>query len=714
MSVSADRFIFALSHVRPEGWQEFERLSSRFLVSDFPNLRTTASTSGDKGRDAELFTSDAFPKVLFQFSVQEKWSAKIAATLKTVSETFPDYDTVIFISSQQIGARGDEWRNKARNDGRNLDIRDRNWFVDRFELDTNRSKAAEDFSNYVADPILRSGVETSTSALHGQEARTALVYLEMQAKDENAAKGLTKSCFDALVRCVLRDTSSDSRMTRSDVHANVAKLLPQHTPKQLIDLVDSALKRLSKNVVKVTGKTDEFHISFEEMKATKEKVASLNNLLAAFNADIEDILRSDPDVQPEMISQYVALTRNVVEVYFYKLGEEFVQAVANGKDLKLNQDALNTVIHERIKGKLTPTRHLGDFIKKVATETLTSPSNSAKEYLRLLSTAYTLFAFLSEVPDVQKATKRLFEHATIWLDTSAVLPLVAEQALPEDSRPFTDMYLQLRKAGTNLVVTSGVLDEVVGHLNICKSYSRSTAWTGRTPYVIANYIVAGKPKAGFEIWSENFAGSHRPGDDVAEFLADIVGITREVPPDFSPLDQSVVNAVRDYWHEVHDRRRESGFNLYNHELATHDAENYLAALAQRKGARTTSAFGYTSWYLSLDNLAWKLKASIPADVSQKMGYAPMISLDFLIKYLGFGPRRDQVDTTGLGWSRIFTETILTEAPEDLSSIATQVRIANADKSERIIQRRIRDELDQQRMAMGEAQRQGLGNHSGGR
>lgn len=49
-------FELALERLRPSDWEHFEELSSAFLASDFPSLRTMASPSGDGGRDSELFS----------------------------------------------------------------------------------------------------------------------------------------------------------------------------------------------------------------------------------------------------------------------------------------------------------------------------------------------------------------------------------------------------------------------------------------------------------------------------------------------------------------------------------------------------------------------------------------------------------------------------------------------------------------------------------
>lgn len=95
------------------------------------------------------------------------------------------------------------------------------------------------------------------------------------------------------------------------------------------------------------------------------------------------------------------------------------------------------------------------------------------------------------------------------------------------------------------------------------------------------------------------------------------------------------------------------------------------------------------------------------EIRRKIKHAPVISLNFLMKYLAFGPRRDRIDTSGSGSARIFGASVYELIPVDLINVADAVRAKNVGVPERLIQRRIRDELDKHKMAAGAAQQAGL-------
>jgi hypothetical protein len=527
---------------------------------------------------------------------------------------------------------------------------------------------------------------------------------------EDASKGLTKSSFEALVKCALRGTSAERRKTTQEIRAFVHALLPQHTPAVLNPFVDAALTRLSRESVKRWNSDNTYHLSFKEEECTKDRIAGLAMLGNAFQEDVEEVLGREPSVKPV---QYLDLSRRIraiIESYFYKVGEEFAQCIVGNLPLPMHSETLwNCVLEHTLHGNIGNGRSWSQYLLGICKDILNTPSPSTNELLRLLYNSYTLFAFLSEVPDVQKATKRLFAHGSIWLDTSVLLPLLTEQAETEDMRPFTTMLVQLNRLGTKLRVTDGVLEEIERHINLCRMYVRKADWKGRVPYLASRYVLAGRPLSTLSSWLENFAGYQRPTQDIADFLHEVAGIEISAVPSFDRIRPDVQSAIRNYWQAIQDRRRggEDGFNIQAFRLAEHDIENFLAALAERRLSPGASVYGYSSWLLTIDSAAWSLISQVDADVRHEIGFSPVISLDFLFRYLSFGPIRDQVDTSGGGFTRIFTLEIIDSVPAELVRVADQVRQANTGRPERIIQRMIRDELDKQRALMGDVHKAGF-------
>ena len=204
--MSRERFSFALAHSKPSHWELFENLASAFLAAEFSALRTVATSSGDKGRDAELFSCDGKPTVMVQYSIAVDWNRKIKDTVKTIGKNFPDVRVLVYLTNKKIGATADDLRIKTRDEAELvLDIRDCEWFLDRHAIDPDREKVAEEFSKPIVDPLLADAqvITRNATVLSSDEEKCALLYLQLQWEDDTREKGLTKLCFDALVKACL-------------------------------------------------------------------------------------------------------------------------------------------------------------------------------------------------------------------------------------------------------------------------------------------------------------------------------------------------------------------------------------------------------------------------------------------------------------------------------------------------------------------------------
>lgn len=109
------RLQLALERLQPSDWQRFEKLASAFLASEFDALRTTATPSGDEGRDSELFAPAGEPKVLLQYSVSADWRNKIHRTVQRIQGTFPDALVLVFVRGLCMKAAHDAtFRQRSR------------------------------------------------------------------------------------------------------------------------------------------------------------------------------------------------------------------------------------------------------------------------------------------------------------------------------------------------------------------------------------------------------------------------------------------------------------------------------------------------------------------------------------------------------------------------------------------------------------------------
>lgn len=713
--MNENRLRLALETLGPANWERFEKFASEFLSTELPDLRTVASASGDEGRDAELFSSQGDTTQVLQYSVTKNWRDKIRRTASRLAETMPSIQVLIYVTNQVIGADGDDVRQALRREfNLYLDIRDRSYFLERYRKNVATEAAAESLAQDIVDPMLASqGVITNRpSVFEAYETNAAHVYLSLQLRDEIQEKGLTKLSFEALVRSVLVRTDSEHRMSREQVKKRVAQLLPADPVERVNQLTDSALTRLTKRAIRHWPKDDEFCLTHEETTRVSEYLAAQQlseaTLMVEITKAVSKVAPARGDA-PANIESAAARARRIMERCLHERAESFAYAVTVGNTSAFATDHLETVVlndlrsHPAQKGNAEANPA---WLETIISGLLANPGEATRSYLRDLADAYTVMAFLRQTPDVQSAVSKIFSHGEIWLDTSAVLPLLAEELIDDGPKQFQDIIRIAQGAGLTFNVTSGVVEELDRHVNRCLTCNRTNdGWGGRLPFLLEAYLQMGRNPGAFGEWTDQFRGTIRPVADIIEFLyerftirnADLDAAAAQADPDFR-------RAVEESWFRIHQSRREREGNfdpIAVGRLSRHDSENYVG-IVQRRTQEKPSPLGYSAWWLTFDRAALRIADRIQANFGiNPPPDSPVLSLDFLAQYLTLGPIRPKVSKIAArnvpiviepGLARFLTPELLKEA--------SNIREEMKDLPERVIRRRIRDHLDAARGQMG--------------
>lgn len=711
-NMTSNRFEFALEMVDGSDWRRFEKLASAFLVDEFPGLRTMASPGGDRGRDAEVFVLAGQSDTMFQYSVAEDWKGKIAATIATILRNHAGVQRLVYATSHQIGARADDLRSSAWNDHKiQLDMRDRSWFVERQDTSPARAEACDEFCTAIVDPILQQKqlVRTIATPLDREESKIALLQLALNSRDIETDRGLTKTCFEALVEAALHDTSAQELMSLEDIKAEVAAMVPSGAAGQVGDLVTSALTRLTVKHGPVKSRDGKYHLSYQASEEWKNQTV---DFLLDQQALEEDLfsgawgLASAPD-NDGLRTESIRL-RGVLEHVLMARGEAFAEVIGSGDPLQLT----TAEIVEEI-GRMQPNlRMTADDAAVALMRVLDGPSERTRRHLTRILDAYTLLAFLQQTPDVQKAFSRIFQEADIWLDTSAVLPLIAEKLLDDISdRTFTAMISAARESGMHFYVTDGVIEEVERHLNMCIARAKSPEWFGRTPFLFAAYILSGRSEAEFLDWISEIRGEARPLLDVEEYLKYEFGIDKHsLAADADSADVDLRSTVMEHWLEAHEARRQSGGTWLDdgtlRRMVAVDVENAVGVIQLRKRSGD-SPLGYTAWWLTLDKNAYSLRKRLREELSPRAPDSPVLSPDYLSQILRLGPLRKNLSPDARHALPLTTDrSRLDNIPPELIRIANEVRAQCAGYSEHRIRREVRDALDKAR-AVGVGQKVGM-------
>lgn len=604
MAIAHERFKMALSRLDPTQWRLFERLANVFMSSEYSGFRPLASTSGDGGADGLLFAVEEDPSVVLQFSVRRDVRAKIMETCKRLKETYKRGKVLVYVTNQLVGAEATVLGREVREGyGLYLDVHDREWLLGRRNQSTANEAEAEALAQAIVDPLLGATetVERQAQALEDLEAKAAFVHLGLQWQDDTREKGLTKLCFEALVRSVLRDTTNEARLSRQQVRNLVSQLLPAHHPSALQQQVDGALGRLSKRYIRHWKKLDEFCLTWDERQRLATRVLEMAELHDILERELGTALHlsaaeTGVEIDDRQFQELNAVARNVVERVLLDRGEAFASAVTRGAADYVRAEDVEVVVTAVLADRPQTLHDHARMLAATVQGLLLHPPDDVRQYLRGLADTYTLFAFMRETPDVQSAVVKMFSEGDFWLDTSVVLPLLAEDLLPEGQRAHAELLAATTECGLRLYVTPGVVEELATHVRRTSGYGRAAANAGAygdPPFLYLAHQLAGRSPEFLDKWLEGFCGSD-PESDLLDYLEEEHQIQIHPLAEFTDrADIAYRAAVAEVWHETRDARdrRVAALGLPTLDPATrqklvdHDVENYVGVVQDQPQCR---------------------------------------------------------------------------------------------------------------------------------
>jgi len=256
-------------------------------------------------------------------------------------------------------------------------------------------------------------------------------------------------------------------------------------------------------------------------------------------------------------------------------------------------------------------------------------------------------------------------------------------------------------------VTDGVIEEILTHMMRALACARpgGSKWEGNVPFLYSIYLVSGRSTRAFADWLTHFRGEALPEQDLAEYLEERLGVRVQNLQEYADqVPVEVRGAVQEIWHEAHSRRRgKDGLAVAPEiirRLVEHDVENYLG-VTERRREEKASPLGFTSWWLTLDQTAFRVNAELRTRLTARPPASPVLSPDFLANYLSVGPiRRFLAKTTESRLPLMLDISSIEGIPAELLEVAESVREENKDLPERIIGRKVRDALNTAKRRMG--------------
>lgn len=704
--MTRERLELALAQIPPSAWEDFEEFASEFLVTDFPNIRTMARRAGDGGRDAEIYDALSDASIKLQYSVTVSWRAKIRATAKVIADHKPKPTHLVYVSNQMIGPEADALKRDILADNAIVvDVRDRSYFLDRRGQSFGTQAASESLERKFVDPLLSSKgiIGTVAPALTADEERIAFLHLSIDLIERDNSRNMTKSAYESLVLAVLHNTTHETSIRRSEIHRRISGIVRSSNPRQTVAQIDSAVARMSvKNGrIKHIKNEDSFHISFKELdrinceaeKFLDQEDWFTRDILAAIYETDEEIIEDDA-----RRDECILAIKEVIERLLLDYGEQFSQAISTGRAPEIHKTRVEHLLTEMAFKTHLTNASAANVINLVLTE----GADETLAHLRRLLDSYTVLALLKSTPDVQKALRKVFVGGQIWLDTSVVLPLMAE-GLYGHTTPMRDLMKACNLSDIKLHVTTGVIEEVDRHLNGCVAAARSSSGTAyRVPFLLAEFLLHGNSKSAFTSWQEEFRGATSPLSDIETYLSEEFGVTlTDLQAQVESAPDELRIAAQDYWREVQQRRRARSTidSADLDRLTAHDVENSVGVV-QLRGRSDPGPAGYQHWWLTLDSAARRLVSSIEAATGRVIP-SPVMDPNYLVHLLRFRVDHKEQGAHALDRFPVLLDLARMDViPSEMVDRIEEIRREIPSIKPRLLRRKIRDEVNSRKLGTG--------------
>ncbi len=642
-------------------WKVFEDLAIAFILAQhkYCLAEPTRAPNGDGGMDAVIRHGVGNIATVFQISTQRTWKAKLSGTLATLAANGVTTRRLIYVTHLPLKEAEFSSFTQALEHEYDvmLQVHARSWFLTAFTQMPAGPVVVRPLMQAVA-PNIRGGATSGATSLAVYERDLAAMHLVAFKHNSERNDELTRSSMDGLALYALKGTTKETSLTIDEAIQCVRGEMKAPMPSLSEDLKAAVVRLKNSQSVRATGTPVRYYLSDEKRL---EQETAYHALLASSDALTQDIQALVEELESAVLpkdhprpwysglsqakrSALVAFIRKAISTAFAERGEEFVKAYRDKTfELASTEGSIKTLVAD-ILAESPVVGIPNPIVKAIASGVLWAlaprASDESRNYLFRLSSAYTLLAYMRQTADVQRAMNHVVGGSEIWLDAGVILILVSETLVGEVDRGIHRLFSRCATIGIRFHVTTGVLEEVVTHLERSQAYCNTARgyWVGGVPLMAAEYAAAGQPQGSFAAWKEEFFGPVRREDDLADYLLEAHGIRRtDLQAEVDGADQRVRVSVDAYWRENHSaRRRESIDDQLLDRLISHDVENYIGVMERRRSPGL--GVGHEHWWLTLDRFAFspakRLRDSL-ADLPGLRRYAasPAMSLDFLATFV---------------------------------------------------------------------------------
>lgn len=649
---------------------EFEHFFHVFYPSlagiEFVPLGGVHDGGADAFHGEGLFEGKAGrPGTFYQATTQEDHRAKIRHTVKRLKEYGRNPKSVHYFTSRTILAIDMEEEVLSAELDVAVKIRDRKWIVANVNHDARTIAAFRTHLEPCISFLAELGGTSTISESPSVPARTMCVFLGQEIERRRGKTDLLEAVTDSLILWALEGTDPDAGilMTRGEILSKIETTLPSAKHfirgvfKHRIETLASK-GNPSGREVRWHKKEDEFCLPYETRKIVEEENTEDEFLkiqvMDMYRQRAAEFLGDTGKLAPDIVAN---IAHRALELTFEKEGLELSEYLSSGRDENY-YGGISDQVDEAIS-EIDITGESSISAKESALSILRKAFYNSSEVERIyygkLSRTFTLMLTLRNEPRVVEYFKGMSSNFVLFVGTDIIVRALSERYLPEDDRMTSNLLRILREAGSRLVLTKMVVEEVQSHI-AATDYEFKNWFSELEPYLTREIIrhankilirayfyarfdpLLEKRPAGWKSFVgqictyDDLHNDPKSREQVKNYLIEKFG--------FEYLDADDVARLTDE-EEVRELADKMKGVKPEEVLALNDARQILAVYGKRdelKEGHRPNPYGYRTWWLTHET---KVR-QFTGELVLSRGAQYIIRPEFILNFVALSPTMEQV------------------------------------------------------------------------
>jgi len=477
---------------RAEG-SDFERFFHEFGAPMFGEEFTPLGGMHDGGADAfqrqGLFgNSPSNPTIFYQASVQKNHRAKIRDTIQRLREYDRKPLLLRYVTSRVINDIDKEQQYLINKHNIAIQIYDLKWITANINSSAQTIAAFRHNLQHLVAYLYEFGGATTVSTssqIKNESTRALCVFLGQEVNNRRETTELQDAVTDSLILWALRDTDpNEIRLTREDILSKIEEIFPSAKP-YIRESMNRRLSEMSKKQnqtgreIRWHTKEDDFCLPYETREKIKQENIEDENLKIQvkklFEGRAQKCLQNEgADTAISELLSKIAL--KTIELTFEKQGLELASFLSSEQG-EQSERQLN--IPDRVEEVIRESNFSGDrdLVKYVVLNIIAlsfcKTTSEEQKYFDKLSRTYTLLFVLRNEPRIVEYFRGMSSDFILFVGTDIIIRALSERYLTKPAQRHMNALHILRKAGSSLLITDEIVDEIHNHIKSTDSEFRS-------------------------------------------------------------------------------------------------------------------------------------------------------------------------------------------------------------------------------------------------